>query len=212
MGYQRSQMMKERMADNRHRILRAARELISQGGFRQASVSAVAETAGLSTGAIYRYFPSKADLFVEALQAAVDHECEILSRIIEQQHLSHAERLSAAVASFANRALEGPHLAYAFIAEPVDPVVEAHRIECKQQFSDVFKRMLKQGIAAGEFPRQSVDVSAACIVGAFTEALIRPVGPSKKRGVSEKRLVQGIVEFCSRAVSVPLSAASSGSR
>lgn len=204
MGYQRSEMMKERLADNRARILGAARTLISQGGFRNASISAVAEEAGLSTGAIYRYFPSKAELFVEALQAAVDHECEILDRIIDQEGTRYSERLAAAVASFANRALEGPHLAYAFIAEPVDPVVEAHRIDCKQQFSDVFKRVLKLGIAAGEFPKQSVDVSAACIVGAFTEALIRPVGPTKKHVVSEKRLVQGIVDFCCRAVSDPL--------
>ena len=196
-------MMKERLADNRERILAAARERIAEGGFRAASMAAVAAAAGLSTGALYRYFPSKAELFVEVLQAAVDHECAILSRIVDDQQRSHAERLQAAVESFAQRALQGPHLAFAFIAEPVDPAVEARRIECRQQFSDVFRRVLEQGIEAGEFPPQPVEISAACIVGAFTEALVRPVGPSRKKSVSNAKLVAGIVAFCERAVRQP---------
>lgn len=203
MGYQRSTLMEERLAENRERILSAARSLIAKGGFGEAPISAVAKSAGLSTGAIYRYFPSKAELFVEVLRSAVDHECEILTGIIEQQKQSHEHRLRAAVESFATRALEGPNLAYAFIAEPVDPAVEAQRIECRQQFSDVFAVLLKRGVAAGAFPKQSVEVSAACIVGAFTEALTRPVGPSRKSAVGRKQLISEIVEFCVRAVSGP---------
>src|SRR3546814_5328155 len=57
--------------------------------------------------------------------------------------------------------LQGPYLAYAFIAEPADPDVEAARILCRRDFGDVFKRLLRKGIASGEFPKQSVDVSAA---------------------------------------------------
>ena len=67
MAYRRSPLMQERLADNRERILRAARTLIARGGFREASIAAVAQEVGRSTGAIYRYFPSKAGLFVELL-------------------------------------------------------------------------------------------------------------------------------------------------
>src|SRR3546814_17697038 len=85
--------------------------------------------------------------------------------------------------------LQGPYLAYAFIAEPADPDVEAARILCRRDFGDVFKRLLRKGIASGEFPKQSVDVSAACIVGAFTEALVRPVehATKPKSGRQEER-------------------------
>lgn len=198
MAYQRSPLMQERLADNRQRIVQSARGLIARGGFREASVTAVAAAAGLSTGAIYRYFPSKADLFVEVLTDAVRRECAILREIIARPGTADV-RLCAAVESFARRALQGPHLAYAFIAEPADPEVEAARILCRQEFSDVFKTVLRQGIAAGEFPKQSADVSAACIVGAFTEALVRPVAPNTQRG-DEAKLVKAIVEFCRRAV------------
>jgi AcrR family transcriptional regulator len=198
MAYRRSTLMQKRLDDNRRRIARAARRLIGQGGFREATVSAVAQAAGLSTGAIYRYFPSKADLFVEVLNDAVDHEVMILRRITER-NAPHASRLRAAVASFAGRALQGPHLAYAFIAEPTDTEVEAARILCRGRFAEVFRDLLVDGIGAGAFPPQAVDVTAACIVGAFTEALVRPVAPTAHPG-DDVALVDQIVDFCARAV------------
>lgn len=198
MAYKRSTLMQERLADNRERILKAARALVAEGGFRQASVTAVAQSAGLSTGALYRYFPSKAELFVEVLGAAVAHEVAILGDIARGDG-SATQRLRAAVESFARRALQGPYLAYAFIAEPADPEVEAARLIARAQIGDVFKKLLKDGIASGEFPKQSVDIGAACIVGAFTEALVRPVAPTAKR-VTEDKLVECIGDFCLRAV------------
>lgn len=199
MAYQRSAMMEERLAENRQRILRSARQLVAQGGFRMASITAVAEAAGMSTGAIYRYFPSKAALFVEVLNSAVTHECEVLDAIVDGEGSATA-RLRAAVESFVQRALKGPHLAYAFIAEPADPEVEAARLVCRRQFGDVFKRVLRQGMASGELPKQSVDVSAACIVGAFTEALVRPMQSAGQQRKPGDAVVRSIVEFCERAV------------
>lgn len=199
MAYKRSALMQERLADNRERIVRAARKLIAGGGLREASVTAVALQAGLSTGALYRYFPSKAELFVEVLNDAVRNEVAILDAIVDGKG-SAAQRLRAAVASFAERALEGPHLAYAFIAEPADAEVDAARILCRQQFGEVFKRVLREGITSGEFPQQSVEASAACIVGAFTEALVRPTAGKSRRGSGGPKLVAEIVAFCARAV------------
>ena len=60
MAYRRSALMEERLASNRERILAAARQLIAQGGYREAQIAAVAAEAGMSTGVIYRYFRSKA--------------------------------------------------------------------------------------------------------------------------------------------------------
>jgi AcrR family transcriptional regulator len=197
MAYRRSPLMQERLADNRERIVRATRRLIALGGFRYASMSAVANESGLSTGAIYRYFPSKSDLFVEVLTDAVTHEVAILNGIVLGAG-SATERLRAAVESFASRALEGPHLAYAFIAEPIDPQVDAARIVCRQRFGAVFEKVLRSGIASGEFPQQSVETGAACIVGAFTEALVRPV-KSAARTRDLQRLTASIADFCVRA-------------
>lgn len=201
MAYRRSALMEERLASNRERILAAARELVARGGFREAQVAAVANLAGMSTGMIYRYFPSKAELFVEVLDAAVTHEIEILDAIRKGPGTAR-ERLYAAVESFTRRALTGPNLAYAFIAEPAEPEVDTARIRERKRFGEVIKAILKEGIAAGEFPKQNLEASAACIVGAYTEALVGPIGPARENAKDQEALIRSICEFCVRAVGV----------
>lgn len=197
MAYRRTRRVKERLARNRERIVLAARELIAGGGLRRTQMGPVAARAGLSTGALYRYFPSKTELFIEVLRDAVRHEIGILEAIAGSPRPA-AQRLRAAVESFVRRALEGPLLSYAFIAEPADARMEAARLRARRAFSEVFKGIVRDGIAAGEFPRQDLDITAACIFGAFTEAL---VGPIAARAVRDKdNLVGAIVTFCDRAV------------
>lgn len=47
-------------------LLEAARQEFQKNGYRHASVRSIAKAAGVTTGALYRYFPCKEDLF-EAL-------------------------------------------------------------------------------------------------------------------------------------------------
>ncbi len=199
MAYRRSPLMEKRLANNRDRILLAARKLVAEGGFREAQIAAVAAVAVISTGMIYRYFPSKAELFVEVLGAAVEEEIKILTDIAAGPEPA-GERLGAAVTCFVRRALKGPNLAYAFVFEPVDPEVDTARIRYRKKFGDVFKAILTDGIAKGELPDQDPDASAACIVGAFTEALVGPIGPTTRNVRDKERLVECIRAFCLRAV------------
>ena len=199
MAYRRSALMEERLAGNRERILHAARALIAEGGYRNAPVTAVAAAAGVSTGQIYRHFPSKAELFVEVLNEAVQREMNIL-RTIATTQASASERLRNAIATFVRRALAGPALAYAFIAEPVESEVDAERIRGRRLFGEVFRQLLAEGVAAGEFPQQSLDAAAACIVGGFPAALVGPVAPSRGDPQQGEQLVEAICGFCLRAV------------
>jgi AcrR family transcriptional regulator len=162
--------MQDRLADNRARIMRATRQLIARGGFRAARINAVAAEAGLSTGSIYRYFASQAQLFIEVLTAAVAHEIELLERITTAAEPPAALRLQHAVEAFARRALDGRNLAYAFIAEPIGTQVEAARLRSRREFCAVFQRLLVAGQLRGEFPPQDPEIAAACIVAAKARA------------------------------------------
>jgi AcrR family transcriptional regulator len=201
MPYRRSALMQDRLADKRTRIMRATRQLIARGGFRAAQIAAVASAAGLSTGSIYRYFPSQAELFIEVLTAAVAHEIELLERIAAGPGAAGL-RLKNAVETFARRALEGRNLAYAFIAEPIGAQVDVARMRSRREFCAVFQRLLAAGMRSGEFPPQDAEVAAACIVGAFTEALVGPIAPGGKAVTARARarLIAGISRFCLAAV------------
>jgi TetR/AcrR family fatty acid metabolism transcriptional regulator len=50
-------------AARRESILQAAIEIFSKKGFRSATISEIAERAGVAEGSIYQYFKSKEDLF-----------------------------------------------------------------------------------------------------------------------------------------------------
>ena len=70
-----------RLQDNRSRILQAARALVSEGGWTEAQVASVAAAAGIATGTVYRYFPSKAELFAEVLALVSQREVDVLAAI-----------------------------------------------------------------------------------------------------------------------------------
>ncbi len=56
--------------DKRRRILKeAAREFVSKG-YKGANINFIAERSGIGKGTIYLYFPSKAELFAEALRVS----------------------------------------------------------------------------------------------------------------------------------------------
>lgn len=199
MAYRRTENATQRLADKRARILKAARDLVAQGGWAAAQIDQVAEMAGVATGTVYRYWPSKAELCVEIVATVSAREVGIVKAVADGSG-SPVEKLSAAIRTFAGRALRGRRLAYALIAEPVDPDVEAVRLDYRAQLAHCLERILREGIMRGAFPRLDPAVAAACIVGAFMEALIGPLAPAKGKGPrATKHLIEQITQFCLRA-------------
>jgi len=57
----------QKKAESRRRILESAREIFFRDGFMTANLDEVADKAGVAKGTLYRYFESKADLYVAVL-------------------------------------------------------------------------------------------------------------------------------------------------
>jgi AcrR family transcriptional regulator len=199
MAYQRTQQTSQRLADKRARILRAARELVADGGWSAAQIDHVAAKADVATGTVYRYWSSKAELCAEIVAAVSSREVGVVRAIAEADG-TPAEKLAAAIRTFASRALQGRRLAYALIAEPVDPEVETVRLDYRAQLARGFERILREGMMRGVFPRLDPAVAAACIVGAFMEALVGPLAPAAGVGAqADRHLVDEITRVCLRA-------------
>ena len=198
MAYRRTEKASERLADKRARILAAARSLVADGGWSAAQIDNVAAQAGVATGTVYRYWASKAALCAEIVATVSAREVAVVKAVADSE-APPAEKLAAAVRAFANRALQGRRLAYALIAEPVDPGVESVRLAYRAELARCFERILREGIMRGVFPRLDPAVAAACIVGAFMEALVGPLAPAKGSARADRRLVEEIAQFCLRA-------------
>src|SRR6478736_4387137 len=198
-AYRKTDRATQRQADKRARILRAARDLVADGGWSAAQMDHVAEKSGVATGTVYRYWSSKSELCAEIVATVSTREVGVV-RAIADADGTPVEKLAAAIRTFANRALQGRRLAWALIAEPVDPEVETVRLECRAQLAHCFECILREGIMRGVFPRLDPAVAAACIVGAFMEALVGPLAPAKGTGVrADRHLVEQISQFCLRA-------------
>jgi phage-related baseplate assembly protein len=113
---------------------------------------------------------------------------------------SAEERIAAAVEAFARRALAGPTRAYALIAEPVDPRVEAERLTFRRGYRDVLAAVLRDGVDSGELAAHDTENLAAALVGAIGETLVGPLAPSTPRAARREALVAGLVQFCTRAI------------
>src|SRR3954449_5605182 len=196
MAYRPTERTRARAAAARERIVSAALDQLADGGYASASMVAVARRAGVATGSVYRHFPSKGDLFAEAFRRASQREVDVLVELGHRTMPVH-ERLPAWVEAVVHRALAEPVRAYALIAEPVDPAVEAERLTFRRAYADLFERALHDGIRAGELPAQDAERAATAIVGALAEAM---VGPLQRRDAGADALVAGLQAFVLQSV------------
>jgi AcrR family transcriptional regulator len=192
----------EVLIPTRERLLRAAQELIEEGGYSAASVVAIADRAGVAAGTLYRHFSSKEDLFVDLFRTVCDREVKAMRSAAEQMPdgASHVDRLETVLGTFAQRALRRPRLAWALIAEPVDPRVDAERLAYRERYSELTAEALRAGIAAGEIPEQTVELTAAALVGGCGEALVGPLSPVAATRPSSQEIVDALRQFVRRAV------------
>jgi AcrR family transcriptional regulator len=198
MPYRPTERTEAHRAQTRAQIVRAAHELIARGGYRAASIAAVARRAHVATGSVYRHFPSKAELFAEVFRSASQREVDAVAAAAAGAAGPTPARIAAAVEVFAQRALAGRRLAWALLAEPVDPAVEAERLVFRRAYRDVFTAILADGVSAGELPAQDCELSATALVGAIGEALVGPTSPTAAGATPA--LARELSAFCLRAV------------
>ena len=196
MVYRRTAGVQARLDAQRSRIVAAAAALLAEQGYAGCSIAAVAERAGVATGTVYNHVEGKAGLVAEVFRDRVDGELAAVGAAVALAG-DTAARVRALVESFAGRALRAPKLAYALLAEPVDPVLDALRLRYRSAFRDLVAGIVAAGVAAGELPDQDAAVVAAALVGAIGEALVGPLS-----GRPDPATVPALITFSMRSIGV----------
>jgi len=187
----------------RERLLTAARQVVEEGGYGAATVAAIADRAGVASGTLYRHFSSKEELFVELFRAVCDREVAAMREAAAAMPAgsSHVDVLVGVLSTFAARALRRPQLAWALLAEPVDPLVDAERLAYRERYRALTADALRAGIAAGELPDQNVSLTAAALVGGCGEALVGPLSPvGGGRRMDDAEVLSALAVYVRRAV------------
>lgn len=190
-------------ASTRERLLHAARQVVEEEGYGAATVAAIASRAGVATGTLYRHFASKEELFVELFRTVCDREVQAMQDAAGAmpEAAAHLERVTSVLGTFARRALRRPRLAWALLAEPVDPRVDAERLAYRERYRSLTAEALRAAIAARELPPQDVELTAAALVGACGEALVGPLSPRAADAPRDpEAIVVALLAFVRRAV------------
>lgn len=134
-------------AARRRRVVTAALQLATEGGYDAVQMRDVATSAGVALGTIYRYFSSKDHLLAAVMVEWVeDLEREVL------RHPPHGKTAADRVVDVLGRAIEAlghrPQLAAAVIAAQTSGDPEAARVQATS--TTVMQRIVAEAMAQPE--------------------------------------------------------------
>ena len=174
--------------DARRRILRAALDLMNETGFAQVTAEAIAERAGAGKATVYRWWPNKAAVVIEAFREAISPELPLrdtgsLRRDLTAQACNFARVLSGPgggmLRSFILAARSDPDVAVAYRSVWSDP----RRAEAKE--------MLRRKQATGQLRKDiDLDLVLDSLYGPlYYRFLVKNRPPSQKYAAALAKLV-----------------------
>jgi AcrR family transcriptional regulator len=158
----------EHAAEVRHRILDGADRAFREAGFRATSIPEIAAAAGVSVGLIYRYFPSKEELFLSVCQARTDSQLNELASALGAI-ADPGERLDAAIEYFVRSLVEqgwGSIVIHALAEADRNPRLRDMLVRLTEQERGFAAMFMREAIARGEAP-PDLDVEGASLAVAM---------------------------------------------
>ncbi|MEI7638300.1 MAG: TetR/AcrR family transcriptional regulator [Syntrophus sp. (in: bacteria)] len=150
---------RKREKENRkNAILKAARKLFFDKGFKNVTVESIAKKAELSKGSVYLYFKSKEDIYTQILLSDIDKFHKVMANIIREGQSSSATLMSLAnlYADFfmndselfrimMNYMLNIDHMN---LPEEIDHLI----VKATNKTIDIIEEIFMIGVRSGEFP------------------------------------------------------------
>jgi AcrR family transcriptional regulator len=201
MPYRRTENVARKLAARHGAIIAAAQAIAAEAGMGTVQVAAVAARAGIAAGTVYRYFPSKTELIAALVAAQSAAEIAALNRAADLAP-GPLSALAAAIVTFAARALANRRLAFAMIAEPVEPALDAVRLRYRGALAGAFELRIRSALERGHLPGQDAAVAAAALIGALIEGLIGPLAPAATDAAALRAQVQTLTLFGLRGLGV----------
>ena len=162
-------------AETRERLLRAAADVFAERGYDGTRVADIAAAAGVSNGALYAHFPSKADLLVDALRT---HGRRLLADLFAADPDRSITELLLAIGRWLPRRRDprGYLIVEALVAARRDQEVAGPMREYIGERADWLSELVRLAQAGGELdPVLSPNALAHfCLLLAMGSALVPP--------------------------------------
>lgn len=163
----------DRTAATRAALVAAARALFAAHGYAEVGTERVAQTAGVTRGALYHQFADKADLFAAVLEAV---EVDLTARLVEVVAATPADDTDAVLVAGTDAWLDAcaePEVQRIVLLD--GPAVlgwERWRQVGLRHGLGLVTALLTEMMEAGAIPEQPVPPLAHVLVGALDEAAL----------------------------------------
>jgi AcrR family transcriptional regulator len=159
--------------ERRQKILAAATELFGANPYDSVQMRDVAARAEVGKPTLYRYFPSKEELFLEVFKSGLDRlDSEVAAILKDRDQPGRSlERLLQAMLN----ALGGQVAALRMLTDDQSAVMRRWRNEFRRRrrpFVDAARTILEQGIATGEFRPIDLEAVPSMLIGIVRGGLI----------------------------------------
>lgn len=177
-------------SDTRNRIIECARERFAAEGFEGTTNKEIAQRAGVTSTALYHYFPSKADMYVAVCGSISASFAEIIGRATDH-HRGLEQRLVALFEEAGRLATDSPSTV-SFISG-ISGVVRRHpevAVGTRRLTTDFRRRVLElvetssdsERVMKGATPRAFADLVTSVLAG---------LGRLNARGEKDRHLAAG---------------------
>ncbi|MBV9971356.1 MAG: TetR/AcrR family transcriptional regulator [Xanthobacteraceae bacterium] len=202
MAYRRTEGVIARLAARNEAIVAAARALAAEKGISAVQIVPVAERAGIASGTVYRYFPSKEDLVAALVGAIAEQEIAAIRSAVAAAP-GPLSALAAAIMAVAARALRERRLAAAMLAGPAEGDAAAKRLAFRRALADELAARIGAAIKSGHLPDQDSLFAAASVIGAVVEGLVGELFEPKATVAARHDAAQALTLFVLRGLGVP---------
>ncbi|PXY30827.1 TetR/AcrR family transcriptional regulator [Prauserella flavalba] len=153
-------------------IVTVAAELFGERGYDAVNLEDVAERLDVTKGSLYYYFSSKEELGTAAIQTLGDEWTDRLEKLLERADGSPAQRLRALIHEHVTIAVRDyPAALRVFLVPRNWPAAQRERIkELRTRHNQLFRDLIEEGIAAGEFTVTGVDTVLQCLHASMSQA------------------------------------------
>lgn len=160
--------------ERRHQILEAAKLVFSKHGIHKTRMSDIAQSSGLSKGALYWYFDSKDAIILSLLDKVFEPEIQELEALLddprsaEEKLMLYAERGGQDIIDM----LKWMPLIYDFFALAFrQPAIKESITRYYRRNLSLLESLICQGIDSGEFKTDS-PLDAAITIGSIIEGTV----------------------------------------
>ncbi len=185
----------------RERIRREAAALFRRKGFNGTSMAELAGEVGITKSSLYHHFRSKQALLSEIIELTVSRVTPMVQEVADSD-LPVSDRLSRAVALHTVEAIRDQDAVACFIEEGryLTPDYMAAHVANRDRYELVFRGMLEEGMASGEFFHQDAGIAVRAILG-MSNSVVRWYRPSG--GLSPEDIASLLAQFAVRGAGAP---------